>query len=90
MEIQKHECQSCHGTGIYVGTLEPPGIGVVCNQCQGTGSTEIFFGSAKVFTGRKIRNDVRLVYDSISSRRGIYLGIPVSVEDFYKNIMPSK
>jgi DnaJ-class molecular chaperone len=89
METRKYECQSCHGTGIYVGTLEPPGVGVVCNQCQGTGGIICSTG-ARVFTERKKRSDVQLVYDSISSKRGVYLGMPVSVEDFYRNIMPSK
>jgi hypothetical protein len=33
------KCQSCNGTGIYVGMAEHDGFGVVCNSCKGTGCT---------------------------------------------------
>lgn len=30
-------CQSCNGTGLYVGMAERDGASVVCYQCKGTG-----------------------------------------------------
>ena len=35
------QCKSCAGTGIYVGLAERDGVGVVCNQCNGTGCRRI-------------------------------------------------
>ena len=85
---QDSECPSCHATGIYVGTLEPPGIGVVCNQCQGSG--KVLSQLLTPFNGRKRRNDgVKLVYISISNIRGKYIGNPVTVDQFYSGVLPS-
>mgnify|MGYP001607646832 CR=1 FL=1 len=88
MVDQESECPSCQATGIYQGTLEPPHIGVVCNMCQGSG--KVLSQLLKPFKGRKRRNDgVRLVYISISSIRGKYIGNPVTINQFYSGVMPS-
>lgn len=82
------DCPSCLATGIYVGTMEPPGIGVVCNSCQGSGM--VLSELLKSFNGRKRRNDgVELVYISISNIRGKYIGNPVTIGQFYAGVMPS-
>jgi len=41
--ILKIECQSCKGTGIYVGFAEVNGAGVVCHTCKGTGCQDYNF-----------------------------------------------
>ena len=33
------ECESCKGTGLYVGMAEREGSAVVCHTCKGTGKT---------------------------------------------------
>jgi hypothetical protein len=52
------QCKSCTGTGIYVGMGERDGIGVVCQQCHGTGGHEWTYTP---FTARQ-RADVRSVH----------------------------
>lgn len=89
MTDQNYECPFCHATGIYRGTLEPPNIGVVCNVCSGSGCSAVRWPNAVAFITRRQRTDVQLVYVSISERRGKYIGKPVSVEHFYRGIMPS-
>jgi len=38
MKIEFDEkCQSCNGTGLYVGMAERDGFAVVCYRCEGTG-----------------------------------------------------
>ncbi len=90
MNNLKHECPSCRATGIYKGSLEPSGIGVVCSLCQGLGHISTSSWNTPVFERRKRREDVNRVFLEISSRRGEYIGKAVSVEDFYKGVMPSK
>ena len=55
------QCQSCNGTGIYVGIAERDGAGVICNTCNGTGKQHYTFKYEK-FTGLQKRNDVKRVY----------------------------
>ena len=88
---QKYECPYCHATGIYRGGMEPSGIGVICNVCQGKGWV-ISSGAVNtpLFTERKIRRDTIWVCLEISRIRGKYIGEGVSVDDFYKGIMPTK
>ena len=45
------ECQACGGTGLYKGMCERDGAAVVCEQCHGTGKTElrVFVGSFGYF-----------------------------------------
>lgn len=55
------QCQSCEGTGIYVGVGERDGAAVVCNVCKGTGKYTYIF-EYEEFTGLKSREDVTRVY----------------------------
>lgn len=54
------QCQSCGGTGLYMGMAEKNGAAVVCTTCNGRGSKEFEY---KEFEGRKIRQDVKRVYE---------------------------
>lgn len=60
----KAECSSCGGTGIYRGFAEPPGVGVVCVNCDGTGASTILYTP---FTTRKTRTDIKTVQRSRGS-----------------------
>lgn len=51
-------CDSCGGTGLYRGMLEPEGEAVICWMCKGSGKRT---REIEVFAGRKPRTDVRLV-----------------------------
>jgi hypothetical protein len=55
----KHECGSCHGTGLYSGMGEGKGAAVVCHSCKGTGWCESVF---QPFTGRKELPGIKRVY----------------------------
>jgi hypothetical protein len=55
------ECQSCNGTGLYVGMAERDGSAVVCSQCDGTGKQHYKF-TYRPFVSRVDRKDVRRVY----------------------------
>jgi len=55
------ECQSCGGTGLYIGRAEKGKCAVVCYVCKGTGKVEFYY---KKFTGRKKRDDVERVFKS--------------------------
>jgi hypothetical protein len=90
MSDPQYECPYCKATGIYKGTLEPPGVGVVCNACQGSGHVSFSYIKMPIFTERKRKEGVNWIYLEISRRRGEYIGKGVSVEDFYKGIMPAK
>ncbi len=41
------ECNFCDGTGIYKGSSEPKGVGVVCLYCEGEGRMMFSFRSFK-------------------------------------------
>jgi len=58
MATIKTQCSACNGTGIYHGFAEPPGVGVVCLPCDGTGCELIEYTP---FEGRKTRDDVEVV-----------------------------
>lgn len=55
------ECQSCRGTGVYVGIAEKDGAAVVCYTCKGTGCEKYSF-TYEPFKGRKERKGVSRVY----------------------------
>lgn len=57
--MQKYECQSCSGTGLYRGFAEPKGTAVVCCSCKGTGQTE---NGKVLFSGVKKKVGVERVY----------------------------
>ena len=91
MSDLRYECPYCRGTGIYVGTMERPGEGVVCNICRGLGG--VSFDSvfnAPIFRGRKRRDGITIVHFEIGRKRGEYIGKSVSADDFYNGIMPVK
>jgi hypothetical protein len=58
METVKAECGACEGSGIYRGFAEPPGVGVVCLQCNGSGCQEIRY---KPFERRKGKRGVHTI-----------------------------
>lgn len=58
MEKIHAECDSCHGTGLYVGFVEREGEAVVCVSCGGTGGQKLSF---KPYTGRKGKRGIKKV-----------------------------
>ena len=54
-------CQSCSGTGLYIGLAEQDGAAVICFICKGTGCQEYEF-KYEDFVSRKKRNDVVRVH----------------------------
>lgn len=57
----KHECNSCGGTGLYVGFAERDGAAVVCSSCNGKGWEEFFYTE---FTERKLKEGVTRVFQT--------------------------
>lgn len=57
------QCQSCGGTGLYVGIAERDGAAVVCHTCKGTGKSHYKF-TYQPFDGRVERGDVRRVFQN--------------------------
>lgn len=55
------ECQSCDGTGVYVGMGERDGAAVVCYICEGTGCQKYHFTYVP-FTKRKINEKAERVF----------------------------
>jgi len=58
-----HECDSCEGTGLYVGMGERGGAAVVCWKCKGTGKQETTL-TYKEFTERKNKPKVTRVFQN--------------------------
>jgi hypothetical protein len=86
---RQYECPYCKATGIYVGTLEPPGVGVVCRVCRGSGHISFSVFVTPLFTQRKRRDNVSWVYLKIDPKHYKHVGKGVSVDDFYNGIMPT-
>ena len=85
----KAECTSCNGTGVYHGFAEPPGVGVICLDCNGSGCREIQYTP---FTNRKRRDGI----DRVMVTRGRFIcgpigptGKSVSYDDFLNGKMPT-
>jgi hypothetical protein len=57
------QCDSCGGTGLYVGMAERTGAAVICVNCKGTGKVHIK-ETYKEFTERKKKKDVKRVYET--------------------------
>lgn len=55
-------CQSCNGTGLYVGMGERDGAAVVCHTCGGTGCHK-FKHEYEEFIQRTSRKGVKRVYE---------------------------
>ena len=53
------ECQTCKGTGVYVGLGERDGAAVVCVRCKGSGCVSF---SYEPFAKRRRRDNVTRVY----------------------------
>jgi hypothetical protein len=64
------ECQSCGGTGVFVGMAEMDGVAVVCHNCDGTGSHH-FSHKYREFEARKNRTDIKIV---LQTNPGIMTG----------------
>lgn len=70
MATLETECRSCGGSGVYRGFAEPPGVAVVCLNCDGSGCSKINYTP---FTGRKPREGIQEVRRS----RGTFIGTGV-------------
>ncbi len=57
------KCQTCGGTGLYVGLAEHDGAGIVCIRCKGTGIVH-FKHEYEEPVKHVRRNDVTRVYES--------------------------
>ena len=64
------KCQSCDGTGLYVGMAERGGAAVECHTCKGTGCHKFSY-QYEDFTGREDRPGVVRVY---KTNPGICIG----------------
>lgn len=63
-------CESCGGTGIYVGFAEHDGAGVICRTCKGTGCENVKIEYTP-FRNRDTREGVIRVY---ANNPGIGIG----------------
>lgn len=79
------KCQSCDGTGLYVGLAERDGAAVVCTTCKGTGKYHHKF-TYDEFTARIKRDDVKRVFKTSCG----YVQTPDDVEVDGKTIEFSK
>ena len=64
-KIVEHDevCESCGGTGLYVGMAERDGAAVVCDTCKGSGCFH-FAHEYTPFEHRKDRRGVRRVFQT--------------------------
>jgi len=60
IEIEE-QCQSCGGTGLYVGFAEHNGAAIVCHNCNGTGCHQ-YKHKYEEFKGRIARSGVNRVF----------------------------
>jgi hypothetical protein len=54
------ECETCNGTGLYIGLAERNGLAVVCNHCNGEGYRKIEY-KWKTFKEKKIIPNIKKV-----------------------------
>jgi hypothetical protein len=66
----KEICQSCNGTGVYIGIAEKDGTGVVCHKCDGTGCHS-FLHEYEEFKKRKINTKIKRIF---KANPGIVIG----------------
>lgn len=65
------QCESCKGSGVYVGIAERDGWAVVCHTCKGTGKRHGIL-EYDDFTKKHIRTDVKQV---LQVNPGIVVGV---------------
>ena len=65
------ECESCKGTGVYVGVAERNGSAIVCYDCKGTGKAHCKV-TYRDFEGRRKAASVKWV---VQANPGIVIGI---------------
>ncbi len=58
-KVIEAECNSCGGTGVYCGFMEPKNIGVICLDCGGTGKQIITYNP---FERKKGKNNVNFIH----------------------------
>lgn len=63
-------CQSCDGTGLYVGMAERDGAAIVCHSCKGEGKQTLDY-TFKPFRKRKERKGIKRV---LKTNPGIMVG----------------
>lgn len=83
----KVECDSCGGTGVYVGFAEPEGYGVICGSCGGRG---YYVPKLKVFEQIK-RKHVKFVIIGhalgwATNKQSDRLKSAIPVDEFYKKM----
>lgn len=59
----EQQCDSCGGTGVYVGMAERDGSAVICRTCEGTGKY-YFKYTYEEFTEKKIKTGIKRVYQN--------------------------
>lgn len=89
MESVKAECQSCGGTGLYVGLAERSGAAVVCLTCGGTGCVTITYTP---FERRRQKRGIKRVFRS--GGRLVVTGVGpqgegITYEEFQQGKMPT-
>jgi hypothetical protein len=74
------QCQSCNGTGLYVGLAERNGAAVICRTCRGTGCYR-FKHEYDDFHGKQTSPNVKRVFEA---NPGIVIGQSrgLALEDF--------
>jgi DnaJ-class molecular chaperone len=88
MEV-KAVCDSCGGTGLYVGMCEPKDTAVVCVRCGGTGCLTIRY---KPFIHRSGKRGIH----TVSLSRGSFIlacgakGKSISYAEFEAGKMPTE
>lgn len=87
-EVRYGKCSSCHATGIFHGTQESEGIGVICTLCGGSGKVQSTL--LPLFEARIRREDITRVFSGITEESGVYSGQGISYEDFFAGSMPNK
>ena len=65
------KCQTCKGTGVYVGMAERDGSAIVCNRCNGAGWAHVVIEYEDPPEQRIVKEGVRRVY---KVNPGIYIG----------------
>lgn len=62
----EYACNACRGSGVFRGMGEPPGYGVICWDCKGSGKRVFEYTP---FTERVHRDDIKRIGHSGGSIR---------------------